>query len=72
MFDVGGTLINALNQSGGGLQGAASATSRSQTPFGPQRTDAVMATAAQQAIFQEALLSSVHARLAEIKRVAHG
>jgi hypothetical protein len=29
MFDVGGTLINALNQSGGGLRGAASATSRS-------------------------------------------
>jgi hypothetical protein len=31
-----------------------------------------MAAAAQQAIFQEALLSAVHARLAEIKSVTHG
>lgn len=72
MFDVGGTLINALNQSGSGLSGAASVTSRSQTPYGPQRTDAAMAAAAQQAIFQEAVLSAVHARLAEIKSVTHG
>jgi len=71
MFDVGGTLINALAQSRGGLRNAASITSLSQTPYGPQRTDAAMADAARQAIFQEAVLGAVHARLAEIKSVTH-
>jgi len=69
MFDVASSLINAMTQSRTGLGAAASATSRAQTPYGSTRTDSFMADAARQAIFQETLLSAVHARLAEIKNV---
>lgn len=72
MFDVAAPLMNALTAAGERLAGAASATSRSQTPLGGSRTDAAMADVAQQAIFTEALLSAAHARLAEIKSVTHG
>lgn len=72
MFDVAAPLMSALAQSRTALRAAASATSRAQTPYGPERTDAVMAGVAEKAIFQEALLGAVHARLAEIKNVTHG
>lgn len=72
MFDVAAPLLNALRQSREGLQDAASQTSRSQTPLGPSRTDAAMAGVAEKAIFQEALMHAMHARLAEIKSVTHG
>lgn len=69
MFDVAAILMNALAQSRDGLGSAASATARAQTPYGAPRSDAAMAGVAQKAIFQEALLSAMHARLAEIKSV---
>lgn len=72
MFDVAGSLMQALAGARTDLSVAAGAVSRSQTAFGSQRTDGVLAAAAHRAIFTEALLSAVHARLAEIKAVAHG
>ena len=72
MFDVAGSLMGALERSRETLGGAASATARSQTPYGTSRSDAAMAETAQAAIFQEALLNAVHARLAELKSVTHG
>lgn len=64
--------MNALAHSRGGMEVDAAATSRAQTPYGAARTDAAMAGAAEKAIFQEALLNAMHARLAEIKGVTHG
>lgn len=72
MFDVAGPLMNALLQSRDGLQDAASQTSRAQTPYGPSSTGSTMAGVAEKAIFQEALMNAMHARLAEIKSVTHG
>lgn len=72
MFDVAAPLFNALVQSGNGLQRDAAATARSQTPYGAARSEGAMAALAERAIFQEALMNAVHARLAEIKSVAHG
>jgi hypothetical protein len=72
MFDVADTLMAALAGARTDLSVAAGAVSRSQTGFGPQRTDSVLASAAGRAIFTEALLGAVHARLAEIKSVTHG
>ena len=72
MFDVAAPLMNALARSRDGLGTAAAATSRAQTPYGSQRTDAAMAGVAEKAIFQEVLLNAMHARLAEIKSVTHG
>lgn len=69
MFDVAGSLMNALLLSRESLGSAASATARAQTPYGVSRSDAAMAGAAEKAIFQEALLNALHARLAEIKSV---
>lgn len=72
MFDVAGSLMNAMEQSRSALRAAAWATSRATTPYGAPRSDAFMAASAEKAIFQEALLNAVHARLAEIKNVTHG
>lgn len=72
MFDVAASLNGALNAARDGLAQAASQTARVQTQYGGTRTDAAMAGVAQRAIFTEALLNAVHARLAEIKSVAHG
>ncbi|HLI95381.1 MAG TPA: hypothetical protein VKT72_04740 [Candidatus Baltobacteraceae bacterium] len=72
MFDVAAPLMNALAQSRDALASAASATSRAQTPYGSQRSDAAMAGVAEKAVFQEALMNAMHARLAEIKSVTHG
>lgn len=72
MFDVAQPLLAALTRSRDGLEAAAASTARAQTPFGPARSDAAMAGAAEKAIFQEALMNAMHARLAEIKSVTHG
>lgn len=72
MFDVAESLMNALAQARAGLGSAASATARAQTPYGSARIDGAMATVAERAVFQEALLGAMHARLAEIKSVTHG
>jgi len=72
MFDVADSLMGALASAKTGLSTAAADASRSQTPLGSARTDGTLALAAGKAIFTEALLNAVHARLAEIKSVAHG
>ena len=72
MFDVAAPLMNALANSREALDGAASATARAQTPYGPARSDTAMAGVAEKAIFQEALMNAMHARLSEIKSVTHG
>jgi hypothetical protein len=72
MFDAADSLMQALAGARTGLSAAAGAVSRSQTPLGAPRTDGILASAAQRAIFTEALLNAVHARLAEIKAVTHG
>lgn len=72
MFDVAKSLMNALSRTRDELGNAASATARAQTPYGGERTDAAMAGVAQRAVFQEALLGAMHARLAEIKSVTRG
>lgn len=67
MFDVADSLKSALAGANSDLTGAASATALSQTPYGDSRTDAGMARVAEKAVFTEALLNAMHARLAEIK-----
>ncbi len=70
MFDIANTLESALSTAKDDLAGAASRTARAQTPFGGPRTDQAMAQVAERAVFTEALLNAVHARLAEIKSAA--
>ena len=72
MFDVADSLMAALAGARSSLSSAAGAVALSQTRWGTDRTDGVLASAAHHAIFTEALLNAVHARLAEIKAVAHG
>lgn len=72
MFDVADGLSGALNLTRDRMGAAAGATARSDTAYGGNRVDAAMAGVAEQAIFTEAILNAVHARLAEIKSVAHG
>lgn len=72
MFDVADSLMGALASAKNGLSAAAGGVSRSQTALGSAQTDNTLALAADKAIFTEALLNAVHARLAEIKNVAHG
>jgi hypothetical protein len=72
MFDVAASLNDAMSLAQRDLSGAAFETSRAQTTLGGTRVDAAMAEAARKAIFTEALLNAVHARLAEIKIVTHG
>lgn len=62
----------ALASARNNLSATAGAVSRSQTGFGPARTDRILASAAERAIFSEAVLNAVHARLAELKAVTHG
>ena len=66
MFDVADSLMHSLGAARRGLSEAALQTSRSQTPLGGSRTDSDMASVAEKAIFTEALLNAMHARLAEI------
>ncbi|HEV3154333.1 MAG TPA: hypothetical protein VGZ02_11055 [Candidatus Baltobacteraceae bacterium] len=69
MFDIAGSLIASLHMAAQRVSHAARETALAQTSYGNTRTDGPMAGAARQAIFTEALLSAVHARLMEIKDV---
>lgn len=70
MFDVAHTLMTALSGSRNALKEAASQAARSQTALSNGGTDRAMAGVAERALFTEALLSAMHARLAEIKTAA--
>ncbi|MHB8145386.1 MAG: hypothetical protein ACYDEW_07085 [Vulcanimicrobiaceae bacterium] len=69
MFDVAATLRGALGAARTALDAAASETAREQALDPTRATDATMALVAQRALFTEALLGAVHARLAELKAV---
>lgn len=69
MFDVAGSLQSALTGAAAKLSVAANDAARSETTSDSRTTDAVMARVAEQAIFTEALLGAMRARLQEIKSV---
>ncbi len=63
---VSGALVEARMR----LQDAENNVARANAGHAGRSTDAAMASAAQAAVFQEALLATIHARLAELKAVA--
>jgi hypothetical protein len=71
MFDVGLSLAAALQSAGQQIAQASSTTARAGTPLGEPGSETAMAAIARTAVFSEALLNAVHARLAEIKTAAH-
>lgn len=68
-MDVAPQLQYALSEARSRLAGAAAQASRAQTSLGTPVSDRAMAALAESAIFSEALLSAMHARLAELKAV---
>lgn len=70
MFDVAGSLQPALTRAAANLSRAANEAALSQTTGGSGARDAAMAKLAEQAIFSEALLDAIRARLQEVKSVA--
>ena len=68
-MDVAPQLRSALVQAGTQLNQAASTAARAQTPLGAPVGDAAMAQLADSAIFSEAVLGALHARLEELKAV---
>jgi hypothetical protein len=72
MFDVANSLQSALEKARQRLDGDARQTAIAQTGIGGAHGDSATASLAQRAIFSEALLGAIHARLAEIKAVTHG
>lgn len=70
MFDIAPQLQAALGRAQSQVAGSAAQTARSQTNLGKANSELAMATFASRALFCEALLSALHARLSEIKAVA--
>jgi hypothetical protein len=70
MFDVGASLQGALASADDRLRDAQRAVAQANAGHGGRRADAAMAQAARAAIFDEALLAAVHARLQELKVAA--
>lgn len=68
MFDVAESLRTGLSVAQERLGAAQSALARANAG-GAHSSDAAMAKTAQAAIFSEALLAAMHARLSEIKTV---
>ena len=71
MFDVGESLQGGLASAQDRLRDAQAAVARANAGNGGRSTDAAMAQTAQAAIFSEALLNAMHARLTELKSVTH-
>lgn len=70
MFDVDASLVRAMNAARERLAATAAHAARAQTALGAPSADGEMAEVARGAIFEEALLNAVHARLAELKAVS--
>ena len=70
MFDVAGSLQHGFEDAQVRLRDAQARVAAANAGRGGRSTDAAMAQAAQAAIFNEALLAAVHARVSEIKAVA--
>jgi hypothetical protein len=69
MFDVADSLEGGLHAAQRRLSEAQTMVARANAGQDRRSADAAMAQTAQAAIFEEALLSAVHARLQEIKTV---
>jgi hypothetical protein len=69
MFDVAESLRGGLESAAARLQQAQSAVARANAGEGGRTADAAMAQTARAAIFDEALLGAMHARLEEVKAV---
>jgi hypothetical protein len=69
MFDVAESLRDGLGTAATRLQQAQSIIARANAGERGRTADAAMAQTAQAAIFDEALLGAMHARLEEIKAV---
>lgn len=69
MFDVADSLRGGLSQAQERLRAAQSDVARANAGEGGRSTDAAMSKTAQAAIFTEALLGAMKARLSEIKSV---
>jgi hypothetical protein len=69
MFDVAESLRGGLDSAQARLQQAQSLVARANAGEGGRSADAAMAQTAQAAIFDEALLGAMHARLEELKAV---
>jgi hypothetical protein len=69
MFDVADSLQGGLASAEQRLHDAQIALARAGAGGGSRSADAAMSEAAQAAIFNEALLGAMHARLAELKAV---
>ncbi len=69
MFDIADSLQPALARSDESLRQAQYAVANANAGRGGGRADAAMAQAARAAVFDEALLGAMHARLAELKTV---
>ncbi|HTX55921.1 MAG TPA: hypothetical protein VMD47_02365 [Candidatus Acidoferrales bacterium] len=67
MFDTTGSLRGGLDAAAARLQQAQGAVARANAGEGGRTADAAMAQAAQAALFDEALLEAMHARLEEVK-----
>jgi hypothetical protein len=68
MFDIAASLRPALSEAQRQLGEASAAVARANAG-GAGATDRAMAQTAQAALFQQALLSAMHARIAEVKAV---
>lgn len=69
MFDLAPKLAAALQTANRNLGNDAIEAARAQTNLGSRSSDRTMASLARAAIFSEALLSAIHARLQELKSV---
>ncbi|MGB8798032.1 MAG: hypothetical protein WCC70_10820 [Candidatus Aquilonibacter sp.] len=69
MFDVAESLRSGLESAATRLHQAQNVIARANAGEGGRTADAAMAQTAQAAIFDEALLGAMHARLEEVKAV---
>ena len=69
MFDVAQSLQDGLAGAQARVRDAQAAVARANAGHAGRSTDAAMAQTARAAIFTEALLGAVHARLEEVKAV---
>ena len=69
MFDVGDSLQSGMAIAQARLRDAQAAVANANAGHGGRATDAALAQSAQAAIFSEALLGAMHARLSELKSV---
>jgi hypothetical protein len=69
MFDVAESLEGGLRAARRQLLDAQTIVARANAGRGGRSADAAMAATARAAVFQEALLSAIHARLQELKAV---